>query len=119
MGNEDQSLTTHTNKITSNHYHPKKGKHSRQNNPRIDLSNIRCYTCDEKGHIARNCPINKGGSQKKKDNKRRHHAHTAGLQYANNEDFNMQIMTYIHATHNNFVFFINLVEISKTIPIRF
>ena len=34
------------------------------------------YTCDEKGHFARDCPRDKGGSHKKKDNKRRHHSHT-------------------------------------------
>ena len=35
-----------------------------KNNKR-DISNVRCYTCDEKGHFARDCPIKK----------RRHHAH--------------------------------------------
>ena len=83
MGNEDQSLTTHTNKIKRENYHLKKGKHPPQNqkdNPRRssrDLSNVRCYTCDEKGHFSRDCPRNKGGSHKKKNNKRRHHAHIA------------------------------------------
>ena len=60
-------------------YHHHKGKHSHQkDNPRRFnkyLSSIRCFTCDEKGHISRNCPRNKGGSQKKKNYKRRHHAH--------------------------------------------
>ena len=41
-----------------------------------DWSTIRCYTCDEKGHISRFCP-NKGNLKKKKENKRRHHAHAA------------------------------------------
>ena len=74
-------FTTHTKKITRDHHHLK-GKHSHQNqkdNPRIysiDLSKFRCYTCDEKGHFTRDCPRNKGGSHKKKDNKIRHHAHT-------------------------------------------
>ena len=76
MGNEDQALTTHTKKIRRDYHHPK-GKHSHQNNPRRDLSSIRCFTCDEKGNISRICPRNKGGSQKKKNYKRRHHAHAA------------------------------------------
>ena len=63
--------------------HHTKGKHHHQNqkdNPKRssrDLSNVKCYTCDEKGHFSIDCPRNKGGSHKKKDNKRRHHAHTA------------------------------------------
>ena len=79
MGNEDQALTAHTKKIRRDHYHPKKGKHSHQNqndNPRRDLSSIRCYTCDKRGHFARHCPRNKDLSHKKKDNKRIHHGHT-------------------------------------------
>ena len=38
--------------------------------------NIRYYTCDEKGHFSRDCPISRG-SFNKKSNKKRHHAHTA------------------------------------------
>ena len=81
MGNEDQALTTHTKKSKRDYHHPN-GKHSHQNqkdNPRIyrrDLSKIRCYTCDEKRHLSRECPRNKGGLDKKKGKKRRHHAHT-------------------------------------------
>ena len=80
MGNEDQDLTTHTKKIKRKNCHLKKGKHPHQNKkdiPKIssrDLSSIRFSTCDEKGHFTRDCPRNKGGSQK--DNKIRHHAHT-------------------------------------------
>ena len=40
------------------------------------MSRIRFYTCDEKGHYARECPRNKSGSHKKKGSKKRHHAHT-------------------------------------------
>ena len=82
MVNEDQSLTTHIKKIKRDHHHIKKGKNSDQNkkyNPGIssrDLSKFICYTCDEKGHFARDCTINKCVSHKNKENKRRHHAHT-------------------------------------------
>ena len=46
-----------------NFHHNKKDK-----NPKMtkrDISNVRCYTCDEKGHLARDFPIQK----------RRHHDH--------------------------------------------
>ena len=69
MGNEDQALTVHSKKTRRNHHHSK-GKIS---HPKRDLSTIRCYTCDEKGHISRFFP-NKGNLKKKKENKRRHHA---------------------------------------------
>ena len=80
MGSEYQALTTHTKKFKKDHHHPK-GKHSRQKDiPRKyskDLSKFICYTCDEKGHFAKDCPRNRGISHKKKGNKRIHHAHTA------------------------------------------
>ena len=38
---------------------------------------MRCYTCDERGHFAKDCPKNKVHSHKKKGNKRRNHAHAA------------------------------------------
>ena len=72
MGSEYQSLTVHSKKIMRNHHHSKgKISHSRR-----DLSTIRCYTCEEKGHISKFFP-NKGNLKKKKENKRRHHAHVA------------------------------------------
>ena len=74
MGSEYQALIVHTKKKRRDYHHPK-GKHSHHNNPRRDLSSIRC-TCDEKGHISKNCPRKKGGSENKKNYKRRHHAHT-------------------------------------------
>ena len=78
MGNEDQSLTTHTKNNKGEHPHHKKEKDHHQNKrdnfrrTRRDLSNVRCYTCDEKGHYSKDCAKNK----KKKNNKKRHHAHT-------------------------------------------
>ena len=60
-------------------YHHPKGKHSHQKyNPRRsnrDLSKLKCFTCDERGHYAIDFLRNKSGSHNKKGNKRRHHAH--------------------------------------------
>ena len=80
MGNEDQALTVHSKKSRrDNHHHQGKHSHQKDNSVRSnkDLSKLRCYTCEERGHFARNCPMNKNGSKKKKNHKRRHHAHTA------------------------------------------
>ena len=77
MGSEDQALTVHSKKSIRNSHHSK-GKTFHQNdNIRKDLSKLRCYTCDERGHFAKDCPRNKINSHKKKGNKRRHHAHAA------------------------------------------
>ena len=71
----DQALTVHSKKRRRD-YHHHQGKHSHQKDnsrrPSKDLSKLRCYTCDERGHFAINCPM-----KKKKNYKRRHHAHTA------------------------------------------
>ena len=74
MGSEDQALIVHSKKRIS--HHPK-GTHFHKSNTTKYFSRIRCYTCDEKGHYARECPRNKNVSHKKKGNKRRHHAHVA------------------------------------------
>ena len=73
MGSEDQALTAHSKKSRRRpHYSKGKDSHLRR-----DISKLRCYTCDERGHFAKDCPKNKGHSHKKKRNKRRHHAHAA------------------------------------------
>ena len=54
----DQALTFNTrNNFKKKEINSKKTKR--------DTSNVRCYTCDENGHFARDCHIKK----------RRHHAH--------------------------------------------
>ena len=67
---KDQSLIVHTRKNFKKkekkenfHHNKKKGK--KQKKTKRDTSNVRCYTCDEKGNFARDCPIRKN----------RHHAH--------------------------------------------
>ena len=79
MGNEYQALTVHSKKIRrENHHHQGKHSHQKDNSVRTnkDLSKLRCYTCDERGHFSRNCPMNKSSSKNKKKSKRRHHSHT-------------------------------------------
>ena len=74
MGSEDQALTVQSNKSKTNHH---QGKHFHPRRSNNNLPKFRCFTCDEKGHYARDCPKNKNGSLKKKGNNRRHHAHVA------------------------------------------
>ena len=78
MGSEDHALTVHSkyhSKSTKRRSQHFRGKHFHKDNTRRDLSRIICYTCDEAGHYARNCP--KKPKPTKRSNKRRHHAHTA------------------------------------------
>ena len=60
MGTEDQGLTVQSKKKRTKHH---RGKHSHQKkNTRKsnkDLSKYICFTCDERGHLARDCPRNK------------------------------------------------------------
>ena len=77
---EDQALTIHTrrnHRKKEGHHHNKREDphHKIQRKLRGDLSSIRCYTCDEKGHCSRDSPRNKG-SYNKKLNKKIHHDHT-------------------------------------------
>ena len=68
MGSEDQALMVHS-KSTKRISHHHRGKFYHKN----DLSRVICYTCDEAGHYAKNCP--KKPKLTKKSNKRRHNAH--------------------------------------------
>ena len=75
MESEDQALTVQSKKTKSSH-HRSKYSHQRNNfrKPR-DKSKFIFYTCDERGHFARDSPRNKNISHKKRGNKRIHHAH--------------------------------------------
>ena len=57
------------------HHNKKKEKKPKKN--KIYTSNVRCYTCDEKEHFARDCPIRK----------RRHQAHVAEYDEPTNTGF--------------------------------
>ena len=73
-----RSRSHSTKSIRDKHHHQGKHAHQKDNYVRSnkDLSKLKCYTCDERGHFARDCPRNKRrSSPKKKGNKRRHHAH--------------------------------------------
>ena len=77
MGSEDQSLIVQSKKSRSSHHRSKYSHHrNKSRNPR-DRSKYIFYTCDEKGHFARDCPKRKSISHKKKGSKKRHHAHAA------------------------------------------
>ena len=72
---DDQSLTVHAKKDRSkreNHPHKRPKIFQMNHRSQRDYSNLRCFTCDEKRHFAKDCPRNKGSTKAKK--KKRHHA---------------------------------------------
>ena len=75
MGSEDQSLTVHSKKGRRKTHHLNGNNSHHRDNNRKDPSRLRCYTCDEIGHFAKDCPKNKNHSHKKGGNKIKHHAH--------------------------------------------
>ena len=77
MGSEDQALTVHSKKGRRKPHHFKGKNPHHRDKIRKDPSRLRCYTCDEIGHCAKDYPKNKVQSHKKKGNKIRHHAHAA------------------------------------------
>ena len=77
MGSEDQALTVHSKKSRRSSHHSRGKNFHQRVNSRKDLSQLRCYTCDERGHFDKDCPRNKINSHKKMGNKKRHHAHAA------------------------------------------
>jgi len=71
--------------------HSKKGKRKsshkvggrRFSDKRKDLSHLRCFNCDKKGHFSKDCPEksnkNKDKGKYKGNGKRKHHAHAADV----------------------------------------
>ena len=55
----DQALVVYTRKNLKKkeNFHHNKNEDKMPKKTKIDISNIQCYTCDEKGHLARDCTI--------------------------------------------------------------
>ena len=77
MGSENQALIVQSKKSRSSHHRSKYSHHRNNSRKPRDKSKFICYTCNERGHFARDCPKKKSSSHNKKGNKRRHHAHAA------------------------------------------
>ena len=72
---DDQALRVHAKKDRSkreDHPHKRPKRFQKNHRSKRDYSSLRCYTCDEKSHFARDYPKNKGSTR---TNKKRHHAH--------------------------------------------
>ena len=90
MGSEDQALTVHS-KSTKRRSRRPRGKHYHKDNSRKYFSRVICYTCDEAGHYAKNCP--KKQKITKMSNKRRHHAHAAEDDEPSKKELDMKVKT--------------------------
>ena len=73
MGSEDQGLRVQSKKSRTDHHRGKKS-HQKRNTRKYNkyLSKYIFFTCDERGHLARDCPRNIDRSHKRKGNKKRH-----------------------------------------------
>ena len=73
---DDQALRVNAKKDRSkreDHPHKRPKRFHKNNRYQRDYSSLRCYTCDEKGHFARDFPRNKGSTKANK--KKRIQAH--------------------------------------------
>ena len=82
---DDQALAVYIEKNfkmkwKKENFHHNKKKDKKPKKTKRDLSNVGCYTCDEKGHLARDCPIQK----------KRHHAHIAEDDEPTNKRFKQE-----------------------------
>ena len=59
IGSEDQDLIVQYKKNIRDYHHHSKGKH-----PPSRKNQLRCYTCDEIGHFAKDCPKRKRNPHK-------------------------------------------------------
>jgi len=72
---EDQALAAHTRKSRGMKESQSPRKPQRSHHRKRDLSQIRCFSCQMMGHMARLCPHTK--DQGKKSKFKKHHAHAA------------------------------------------
>ena len=76
MGSEDQALTVRSKSHSKSSKGKSRGFRGKQfHKSNRDASRIICYTCDEVGQYAKDCPNKQ--KKLKKSGKRRHHAHAA------------------------------------------
>ena len=81
----DQALTVYIRnkfkkKEKKEKFHHKNNKDKKTKKKKRDVSNVQCYTCDEKGHLGRDCPVQK----------RRHHDHISKYDESTNKKFKQE-----------------------------